>query len=159
MLSVTQGCSQKPKIEITPEYIKSKYWNKSSTNFFIIEKMKVKQDSVLNIFQPGFNLKISNHWNITEKLEVDTSFVYTYDSHSMHKITGNKIFFNQSNEGDWVTGSIRFTGERKKMETIGNLENNTWYKFSKLRDRPLYIYVYVDSTGKVHRFDQDLSNY
>jgi hypothetical protein len=69
ILSALEGCSQKPKLEITTEYVLNKYWDKPFSNFFIVEKMKVKKDSTLDIFQPGFK-PTANGSNVTEKLEI-----------------------------------------------------------------------------------------
>lgn len=121
--------------------------------------MRVKQDSLLDIFQPGFNPNIPNHWNVTEKLETDSSFVYSYTAENVHSLIGDTIYFGKPNEGNWYNRNLRITGLGKKVETVGNLKNSTWYKFSNLWDRRFYVYVYVDSTGKVYRFDQDLSDY
>ncbi len=159
---ITQGCSNQPKIVITQEYIVNKYWNEYNGNI-LIERLKLKKDSVLDIFQPSFNLNEPNHWNIVRKLEIDSAFRYAYNTglkydylKSPHFLLDKKLYFNKNNGNYWCFNE--FGNEYKKR--IGSLENSTWYRFSNLRERTkFYLYVYVDSTGKVTKFIHDLSNY
>ena len=153
------SCLKQYKIEITKAYIINEYWEEASTNFFEIEKMKIKQDSILNIFQPGFK-EVANNWNIVKKLETDNTFMYQYRSSSTSNIIGDTIYFNKSNDGSWTVDSrMKGVSLGTTFETIGNLQGDSWYKFSNLRSAQFYIYIYVDSIGKVYRFVQDLSNY
>ena len=62
-----ESCSQEPKIVITKDYISNRYWD-NYNNDMHVEKMKLKKDSVLNIFSSDFKKEIPNHWNITNKL-------------------------------------------------------------------------------------------
>jgi|GEM_PF-2492690 len=153
-----ESCSQAPKIQITKEYLVNRYWGNGFSNYFIIEKMKLKQDSSLDIFRTDFNAT-ANSVNVVEKLESDTSFAYHYVSRDNTRILDDIIYFGKSNKGEWHAANLRLKTLGQKVEILGNLENNTWYKFSKLRDRPFFVYVYVDSIGMTHRFDYDLSNY
>ena len=155
---ISSSCFKSYKIEITTDYIINEYWSTASTNFFEIEKMKIKQDSILNIFQPGFE-EVSNNWNIVKKLETDNTFIYHYRSNSPSNIIGDTIYFNKWNQGSWAVDA-RMKGKSlgTTFETIGNLQRDSWYKFSNLRSAQFYVYVYVDN-GKVYRFDQNLSNF
>lgn len=155
VLILLQNCSYQPskKIEITPAYIKNDFWKTPFSSFFVIEKMNLMKDSISIKLDSSFNTRILNY------LETDTSFIYTFSSNDRSKIIDDTIFFNAPNEGTWITGGIRYNGIRRKTETIGNLQNNCWYKFSELRDFPFYLYVFVDSNGNIHRFDRNLSNF
>jgi len=157
-----QSCSQKPKIVITKDYISNTHWDDERNNAILIEKMKLKKDSLLNIFSPDFKKEISNHWNITNKLEVDSTFMYSYAGLNIRedkvKLKG-KIFFNKDNGFYWNFGNTYYGHKKTDKNVIGSLENNTWYKFSDLKTIAYYVYVYVDSTGKVHRFNVNMSNF
>ena len=124
--------------------------------------MKIKKDSVLDIFALDFEKEVSNHWNVTNKLEVDSSFMYNYTGlggkSDLKKLEG-KIYFNKTNGFYWNFGYTHFGHKKTNKNVIGSLENDTWYKFSDLRTIAYYVYVYVDSTGKVHRFNVNMSNY
>ena len=158
------GCSpfKGDKIVITKEYIINDNWV-NSHNGITVERMKIKPDSSLNILAPNFDSGGTNNWNVINKLELDSSFVYsynvgsTYDSSlSLSKSPDKKLYFNKPNKSLWVKGL--FSGDT--IKTLGSLQNDTWYRFSKLTPiTKFYVFIYVDDSGKVHRFDQDLSNY
>jgi len=179
------------EIEITNEYILNENWNYSekTNNSIEIQKMIVI-DSSLNIFSSDFEEE-PNHWNIVNKLELDSSFHCSYYGLSISdkeaneidnmmrkdkelkqklldeginldtipKIKGSKktllsikVHFNKYNGWNW-----NLNGEEK--QTIGKLENDTWYKFSKLYSSAIYKYVYVDSIGQTHIFTANLNNF
>ena len=97
---ILQSCSLEPKIVITKDYIKNKHWD-TYNHILLIERMKLKKDSVLNVMDPNFEGDIPNHWNITDKLEVDSTFIYR-NSISEEDIKSNsKIYFDQKNKNDW----------------------------------------------------------
>jgi hypothetical protein len=146
------GCSDK-KIEITPEYIINENWSKKNDegggNSIKIDKMRVKKDSIINPFSDLDNADILN------KLEEDSLFRWFANV----KIEGKsykdkKIYFNQDNGFTWLDDV-----ERRRTKIFGNLEKDNWYKFSHLISYPYYVYIYVDSSNKVHRFDVNLANY
>jgi hypothetical protein len=159
VLCSLQGCAQKPNIQITKTYIYNEYWNRPVANFFLIERMKPIKDSALNIFSDGFNRNSGNHWNIVNKLELDSSFAFLFISDASSKILNDTIYFDRKNQGQWVFRDPATTLLGRKADKFGELENDSWYKISHLRDRQFYVYIYVDTTGEIHRFDQDLSNY
>jgi len=140
------------RIVITSEYIINENWTKqgeeTSSNSIEVKKMKVKKDSTIN---PISNL---NQSEILEKLEVDSSFIYTANV----KINQNesykekKIYFNRDNGFFWWTSR----GE-KKNKILGKLQTNAWYEISRLNY--YYYVVYIDSVDKVHRFVINLANY
>lgn len=151
-----QSCSQGQEIVITKDYIDNGYWDEYNRSL-LIEKMKIKKDSILDIFDPNFKKEVPNHWNITNKLVVDSTFVYRNSLLDQKKINfSRRIYFNQRNANDWNFGHYSID---KQFPTIGSLERNTWYKFSKLKTRPFYIYIYIDGAGEIHRFNVDMSNY
>ncbi|MGS2765215.1 hypothetical protein [Sinomicrobium sp. M5D2P9] len=140
-------------IEITKEYIKNDYWD-DHNNAIQINKMKVI-DSTLNVLDPDFEIE-PNHSNIVNKIEMDSSFYASYaglNAFALNKpkLKG-KIYFNKDNGWKWS-----FNGQKK--EIIGELENDTWYKFSRLTNDAYYLYVYIDSTGIAHKYGVNLANY
>ena len=154
LLLLIMSCSLDPKIEITKDYISNKDWDEYN-NSIHVEKMKVNKDSILNIFDANFKEDIPNHWNITNKLEVDSTFYFGYSGLNIKEDKvklQDKVFFNKDNGFTWYSAD-------GNTNIVGSLENNTWYKFSDLKTIPYYIYIFVDNTGKVHRFNVDMSNY
>lgn len=157
------GCyfHEKKKIVITNEYILNESWS-NNHNGILIEKMKIKSDSSLNVLDSGFNSGGINNWNVVNKLELDSSFVYSYNvgsayepNSSLSELSEKKLYFNKPNKSLWVKG--RFSGDTIKI--LGNLKNDSWYKFSELTPiTKFFVFVYVDDNGKIHRFDQDLSS-
>lgn len=141
------------EIEITKEYIENDYWD-NYNNAIKINKMKVT-DSTLNVLLSNFETE-PNHWNIVNKIDIDSSFVAYYSGlnslmPNKPKLSG-KVYFNKDNGWKWS-----FNG--KEVNIIGELENNTWYKFSSLTNDAFFLYVYVDETGEIHQFAVNLSNY
>jgi hypothetical protein len=145
-------CSNK-EIIIEKNYIENSNWNEHTNNSIKIERMKIIDPS-LNIFSSSFK-KEPNHWNIVNKLKVDSTFICSYFglnyANNKPKLKG-KVFFNKSNGWDWNING-------KKKSTIGELKNENWYKFSELHTSAIYNYVYVDSIGGTHVFTANLSNY
>lgn len=155
---IFQKCSQKPKILVSSEYIINEYWKDPFSNFFEINRMHVKKDSILDLFAPGFNTDLPNHWNIVEKLEAD-SLHFHYISNNKTRITGDTIFFSKKNDGKWFRSKSKWQALTDESDFIESLEKKTWYQFSHLRPGKFYLFVYIDSTGQAHCFKQDLSNY
>jgi hypothetical protein len=152
------GCSDK-KVEITSEYIINENWNKKKEkdwgNKIEIYKLKVKKDSIINPF-----IELSQV-EILPKLEVDSTF-YRYAAIRIEaeKSYGTQpIYFNKYNGFYWNTKE--WPNNRDSVKTIGDLQKDSWYRFSELGllAHPYYIYVYVDSSNSVHRFDVNLANY
>jgi len=149
---VLTSCSDK-KIEITVEYIINENWDKQA-NAIEISRQTVKKDSTINPFSH------LSQGEILKKLEVDSSFVYRTNAKINDRDTYRnwKIYFNRDNGFYWQKG---FFGKEVEdtVKVIGNLKKNSWYKFSYLVTNPYYVYVYVDSSNMVHRFDVNLANY
>ncbi|WP_346320280.1 hypothetical protein [Chitinophaga sp. YIM B06452] len=146
IISLT-GCLKK-KIEITAEYVINENWSKR-VNSIKINKLKVKEDSTINPFS---NL---THIDLLGKLEDDTTFIFVGNvKYNGENYSTRKVFFNKKNNFLWWT-----TKGDTQTDTIGTLQKNTWYKFSNLLTYPYYLYIYVDSTSQVHRFDVNQSNY
>lgn len=149
-----KSCSQEPKIVINEDYIINRHWD-NYNNDIHVEKMKLKKDSVLDIFSSDFKKEVPNHWNITNKLEADSTSYFGYSGLNIKKNKvklKDKIFFNKDNGFEWYSESGNKT-------VVGSLEKDTWYKFSNLRTVAYYIYVYVDNEGELHRYNVNMSNY
>jgi hypothetical protein len=151
---ILAGCSNE-KIEITPYYI-NENWSKKNDNAggnsIAIQRMTVKKDSIINPFSHLDNAEILG------KLEEDTSFMYYTNVKIEGKsYKGKKIYFNQYNGFYWESKS-RYNSD-DTTQTVGSLKRGNWYKFSDLVSYPYFVYIYVDSSKKVHRFDVNLANY
>jgi hypothetical protein len=146
------------KVEITNQYIINENWSRQNerawANSITINRMKVRQDSAINPFS---DLSQSE---ILSKLEEDTAFMYFTNIRlkTGESYDNKKIFFDQDNGFYWGSKS-RFNSS-DTVKKIGNLQKNNWYKFSDLGTIEVqYIFVYVDSTNNVHRFDVWHANY
>jgi hypothetical protein len=155
-ICILGGCSDE-KIEITNEYIINENWSKKNeeawANSITINKMKVRKDSTINAFSD------LSQAEILDKLEEDSSFMYyaNVKIQQGESYKNKKIFFNRYNGFYW--GSKRFNND-DTTKTIGNLRQDSWYKFSDLGlISHSYIYVYIDSANKSHRFVVNLANY
>lgn len=157
------------KIRITKEYIENDYWN-DYNNAIQITKMKVI-DSTLNVLSSDFETE-PNHWNIVNKIEIDTSFYASYsglnDIYSNKSKLKGKVYFDKDNGWKWLYKSSLYPNQEmlnwslraQEKVTIGKLENSTWYRFSGLKmNANFYIYVYVDNNGNAHNFGINLANW
>ena len=142
------------RIVITKDHIINEYWSEKN-NSIHIKRMKVI-DSSLNIFAQDFREE-PNHWNIVNKLEVDSSFIYGYNGGNENSpysskvpspLLQRKVFFDRDNGWFWFYNNYK--GAIKSE--LGSLEKNTWYKFSNLVSDPIDYYVYIDSIGKSHAY-------
>lgn len=141
------GCSNK-KIYITSEYIINPNWDYQA-NAIEITKMKLKKDSEIS------DLNNLSQEEIIRKLEEDKSFVFVANVKTNGvKYSVRKVYFNKDNGFLWWTSD----GSTKE-KVIGNLQKDTWYKFSHLVTYPFYVFVYVDSGNNVHSFNVNLANY
>lgn len=150
LLAVVLSCTGclRGKIEITPEYIVNPSWSKQG-NSILIDRLNVKKDSTIDPFS---NLE---YHDLLRKLEKDASFSYVGNvKYNGEGYSRRKVFFNKKENFFWWSDK----GETRS-ETIGNLQKNTWYKFSLLLGYPYYVFIYVDSANQVHRFDVNQGNY
>lgn len=158
-----QSCSQQgPKIVITKDYISNKHWDDERNNAILVERMKVKNGGVLDATSPDFDKEIRSDWDLNDKLEVDSTFRYSYaglDSKGDRVKLKGKVFFNKDNGFYWNFGNTYYDHKKTDKNVIGSLENNTWYKFSNLKTIAYYVYVFVDDTGKLHRFNVNMANF
>ena len=141
-------CTQQ-KIEITTEYIINGNWNEQARAIQIC-KMKLKKDSTIDH-------TTTYQGEILDKLIEDSSFIY----HANIRLKGlevsysrKRVYFNRDNGFEWGDGTLE--GRRK---VLGKLEQKNWYRFSYLVTYRDYLYIYIDSVGKLYRFDVNLSNY
>lgn len=136
------------EIDITSDYIINANWN-NQANAIKINKLRLKKDSLIDPYSA------LNQVELLEKLEDDTSFLFVANvNYNGMKYSDRKVYFSKNNGFFWWSNK----GE-VKTETIGNLQRNNWYKFSNLVTYPYYVYIYVDSLNKAHRFDVNLANY
>src|SRR5687768_12468867 len=119
LIFILSGCSEKREIKITSEYVTNDYWPFGISSFFTIEKQNIKKDSALNIFLPAFNLDEANHWNIVNKLETDTTFVFDYSGNSSSKIIDDTVYFYKRNRGKFYKMDKPFGLTQGEFESIG----------------------------------------
>lgn len=141
------GCAKK-KIEITTEYIVNPNWNEYEHEF-IITRVKLMEDSIISDLS-----NLSQH-EILSKFEEDSSFEFTgYVKPNGESYAERKVYFNRDNGFLWRT-SI----DGPEHAVIGNLQKGEWYKLSGLLNYAYFIYVFIDSTNKLHRFGVNEANY
>ncbi len=148
LIFLLSGCLNE-KIEITREYIINPHWDEQA-NAIKINKMKLKNDSIINFFSDLGQEEILN------KLEEDSLFRWFANAKikKEYSYKNARIYFNRDNGFTWLDD---VSGKRTTI--FGDLEQNTCYKFSHLVTYPFYVYIYIDSVNNVHRFDVNLSNY
>ena len=141
-------------IEVTKEYISNENWNsdpKKGRNELKIEKLKMINDSVYYYLDKYHNAQI-----MYDYFEVDSSFCY--QNHFGVKNI-KKLYFEKEISSKWID-CTQDTKGIISIAKIGSLENNTWYKFSNLKmNVAFYLYVHVDSLGKVNTYVVNLANY
>jgi len=152
ILAIT-NCDNR-RIVITKDYIINDFWMEKRNNNSILIKKMILKDSALSIFSKEFEDKHDN-LDIINKLEIDSSFIYGYNggnenkpysSESPSPSLKNKVYFDKDN--GWVWFFKNYKGDVRYR--IGKLQNDTWYKFSGLINKPIDYYVYIDSLGKSH---------
>lgn len=148
VIFIISGCSTE-KIEITADYIINPNWDEQA-NAIKINKVKLKKDSTINPFSELIQEEILN------KLEEDSTYIYYANAKIKQgeSYKNKKIYFGKDNGFTWLNDNTEI-----RTRVLGNLQPKTWYKFSHLLTYPYYIYVYIDSINKAHRFDVNLANY
>jgi hypothetical protein len=147
------SCLNNKRIEITTEYIINENWKIEWSNSLYIDRMKVKKDSSINPFSdPG-------QGELLSKLEEDSSFSWFANANTSTRkeeiYRTQKVYFNQDNGFEWLD-DVKYP---RPTTTIGSLETNNWYRFSGLVGYPYFVYIYVDSASKTHRFDANVANW
>lgn len=138
-----------PDIEITNTYIYNSNWENNKANFlvyklnvpekFMSEKSKINGTAIAT--------------SISDKeIQIDSSFCYRLRPHNN---SSEKIFFNKKNTGILFTKCGDIT---TAQNTIGKLENKSWYVFINVYDTWVY-YVYIDSQGEVKKYVSNLNNW
>jgi hypothetical protein len=141
------GCTEKDII-ITKDYVINPNWHEKS-NLIEITKMKYKNDSI--------NLKTAKITEIGNKLEEDTTFVFTANvSYNGEGYSTRKIYFNKDNGFLWWGESYNSSSSKK---VLGELQLNTWYILAGLSNIRTLYYIYIDSQGEVHSFERMSSNW
>lgn len=151
ILTCLTSCENK-QIKITRDYIINEHWDKFHYRM-MIEKMKEK-DSIdyKKILSIGYDEP--NYIYIVQRLAVDSTYNYSFSEYGSDVIK-DTVYFNKNN--GWKWGSEYYNNEKN---TIGFLENSTWYKFSNLLMNVHFsIYVYVDSFGNTHQFHVNNANF
>ncbi|MDO5655055.1 MAG: hypothetical protein Q4G27_02825 [Flavobacteriaceae bacterium] len=140
-----------PKILITKDYIINEFWN-DKNNSILIQKLDLVDTA--NISKSDIDI-IKRNFGF---LKVDSTLIAGYEGLNTNnniKLMHEKVYFNKDNGWQWFVLKDSIYIEKK---LIGELENNTWYKFSNLNGHGgFFIYVYVDLNGQVYKFNQDFA--
>lgn len=143
------GCFEKKQIVITKDYIINPNWN-DKVNLLEINKLNVNENFIINL---DSLTQVDLLGNFSE------DSLWGYSANVIIKSTESyktkKIYFNEFNGFYWIPRR----SDENNIEKIGSLQNNQWYKFSYLLPYPYHIYVYIDSTDKIHRYGVDMSNW
>lgn len=127
-------------------------WKKEWSSPVYVEKMQVIQDSIIDPFSD------LSQGEILSKLKEDSlSGWYANANVSDRKeaiYRSKKIYFTKDNGFPWKNN---ITG--KETSVFGRLETNTWYRFAGLVSYAYWVYVYVDSSRRLHHFNVNLANY
>lgn len=165
------SCAEKSNITITKEYIQNEFWkekrvfrevNGIPVNEIQLLKLKVK-DSI-SLEEQSLRYYVDNNL-----LEIDTINKEQNYWAWIPRTEGIKIYFNKDYD-DWFwfcyktdEYGMRIPDDNCTKRNIGELKNNTWYLFNRIRPEGIYdnaylVYIYVDENGKTHKFIRNLIN-
>lgn len=149
---VCTGC-QEDKVTITKDYVINPNWNEISNAFQVI-RMNLKDSS-------NINLKNVTPPELLKKLVEDTSFSFvTNVKYNGEDYSKRKVYFNRYNGFLW--GKLNDRHSNYEQETIGELQQNTWYLLIGLSNVKTLYYVYIDSKDSIYTFkvsSQHWTNY
>jgi len=139
------GCKE-AKVTITKDYVINPNWDEVDNSFQIIRmNFKSVNDSI--------NLQKASPPELLKKLMEDTSFSYTANvKYNGEKYSNRKVYFNRDNGFIWRKPPDIDPYRVSKYETIGELQQETWYLLSGLSNVKTLYYVYLDSLDSLHTF-------
>lgn len=141
LMILTESCKEKEVI-ITKDYVINPYWDKVD-NSFTVTKM-IFRDRGDNI-----NLKNASASELLGKLVEDTSFsLVTNVKYNGEDYSKRKVYFNQYNGFSW--GKLNDRHSNYVQETVGQLQQDTWYLLGGLGDEKTLYYLCLDTLDSLH---------
>lgn len=153
LMLLTLGCKEK-EVTITKDYVINPNWDEVD-NSFAVYRMKLKDSSQI------IDLKDPSEPELYHGLIKDTSFSFvTNVEYNGEDYAKRKVYFNRNNGFAW-TKSPDIDHDWIKYETIGELQQETWYLFYGLsKIHTTAYYVYIDSSDSLHVFKvSTMTNY
>ena len=150
---IVSSCKEREVI-ITKDYVTNPNWSESN-NDFAIYMMKPKDSS------KTIDLKDPSEPELYHGLIEDTTFSYTANvEYNGEDYAKRKVYFNSDNGFVWRKPPNIDPDRSSKYETIGELQQNTWYLFAGLSQFKALYYVYVDASDSIHVFKvSTMTNY
>lgn len=147
------SCNGEKTVAITKDYVINPNWDKTANSFQIF-RMNLKDSS------DNIELKSVSPGGLLGKLTKDTSFAYTANvKYNGVKYSKRKVYFERYNDFVWRKPPDIEPDRSSEYETIGKLQQKTWYLFAGLSDVKTLYYVYIDSLGYLHSFKVPASSW
>lgn len=148
-LICTLGCAnwKEARVTITRDYVINPNWDKID-NSFTITKMKLIDDINHNVVLE----EVSSQWLLHALVE-DTSFAFTTNvNYNGEEYAIRKVYFNKSNGFLWRKPPDIDPSRGATFESIGKLQQNTWYLLRGLGAEKTLYYIYLDTNDSLHTF-------
>lgn len=143
LASAITGC-QEAEVTITKDYVINPNWDEI-VNSFEVKRMifKVADDSI--------NPQKTTPPELLNKLVEDTGFSFTSNvKYNGEKYSDRKVYFNRYNGFSWW--KFNDIHSNYKQETIGKLQQHTWYLLVGLSNVKTLYYLYIDSNDSLHTY-------
>jgi hypothetical protein len=138
------------EVTITEDYVVNPNWNKQSNSFDVVRMLP--KDTV-NYIDP----EQTDYIELANSLVEDDTFSYSADvDYNGTDYSERKVYFNKDNDFLWWA-DLHDSNSTKKI--LGKLEKETWYLLGGLSSKGSLFYIYIDPSGKLHRFKKLASNY
>lgn len=148
------SCSdwKEKEVTITKDYVINPNWDEVD-NSFVVYRMKLK-DSIKTI-----DLKNPADTELYHGLIEDTSFAFvTNVKYNGEDYAKRKVYFNKYNGFSW--GKLNDRHSDYEQETIGELQQETWYLLAGLSQFKTLYYVYLDTSDSLHVYKvSGMTNY
>lgn len=152
LMLLAWGCKE-GKVIITKDYVINPNWSKAD-NSFGVSRMFLKDSS------KTIDLKDPSEPELYHGLIEDTSFSFvTNVEYNGENFAKRKIYFNRYNGFSW--GKLNDRHSNYEQETIGELQQDTWYLLTGLSQiHTTLYYVYLDTSDSLHVFKvSTMTNY
>ena len=139
------GCRpyDEKEVTITKDYVINPNWDKQNNSFQITE-MNLKEEVGKNI-----NPMTATSYELLNNLVKDKGQQYfanvTYNGLDYSQ---RKVYFNRDNGFLWLKDLYDSNSAEK---VLGSLKKETWYLLGGLSNVNTLYYVYIDSSGKLHK--------
>lgn len=148
------SCSdwKEKEVTITKDYVINPNWDEVD-NSFVVYRMKLK-DSIKTI-----DLKDPADAELYHGLIEDTnsSFIANVE-YNGEDYAKRKVYFNRYNGFSW--GKLNDIHSNYEQETIGDLQQETWYLLAGLSQFKTLYYIYLDTSDSLHVFKvSHMTNY